>query len=62
MAFDELGDFSVVLLNAALLLTYTVYGVVYRLYLSPIASFPGPKLAAVIFWYVSWLQVQIYLG
>lgn len=37
--------------GAAALLLYLVSLAVYRLHLSPIAKFPGPKLAALTLWY-----------
>ncbi|KAI0485341.1 putative P450 monooxygenase [Xylariaceae sp. FL0804] len=36
---------------------YVVGGAVYRLFLSPIAKIPGPKLAALTFWYEFWYDV-----
>jgi hypothetical protein len=32
------------------LVLWTVYGIIYRFYLSPISAFPGPKLATLTFW------------
>lgn len=36
---------------------YLVYLAIYRLYLSPIAGFPGPRLAALTYWYEFWYDV-----
>lgn len=39
---------------------YTIYLAIDRLYLSPIAKFPGPRLAALTLWYEFYYDV--YLG
>ncbi|OJZ88942.1 hypothetical protein ASPFODRAFT_42057 [Aspergillus luchuensis CBS 106.47] len=49
--FEELSPSSVVTIALTLLLAYLIGCAVYRLYLSPIASFPGPPLAAVTWFY-----------
>lgn len=41
----------------AFVVLYFTYTTVYRLFLSPIAGFPGPKLAAWTYWYEFWYDV-----
>ena len=42
---------QLVLLLIGTLITYSLYGLVYRLYLSPLAKFSGPSLAVATLWY-----------
>lgn len=57
MALEDIISLSAVTLTATSLLLYIVIGAVYRLYLSPIAKFPGPKLAALTLWYEFYYDV-----
>ncbi|KAG6008146.1 hypothetical protein E4U21_004903 [Claviceps maximensis] len=43
----------------ALLLSYLVYLTIKRTWLSPIAGFPGPRLAAWTYWYEFWYDVVV---
>lgn len=48
-------DFSALLLETTIfvagsVLAYTVYGAIWRLFFSPLANIPGPRLAALTFW------------
>lgn len=49
MAFPELAEIAST--TALLLLVWTLYSALWRLFLSPIACVPGPKLAVLTWWY-----------
>ena len=51
-AADLLGGHWIAI-GALLILLYLSGGAIYRLYFSPLAIFPGPKLAALTLWYSS---------
>ena len=40
-----------------LLAIYNLFRIIHRLYLSPVAKFPGPRLAAATFWYEFYYDV-----
>jgi len=58
-ARDLLNGYAIGI-GAVLVLLYVVGGAIYRLYLSPLAQFPGPKLAALTLWYS--LLFRSFLG
>ena len=47
-------------LLATFSLLYCLSGAFYRLYLSPVASIPGPILAALTFWYEFYYDVVLH--
>jgi hypothetical protein len=56
----SLGDFvngRSLGVGAALVILYLAGGAIYRLYFSPLAKFPGPKLAALTLWYYFFSEI-----
>jgi hypothetical protein len=51
-ALSEILDLrSIVAITVVFAIVYPLYLAVVRLYFSPLAGFPGPKIAAASFWY-----------
>ena len=50
LSIPALTFHNTVLFVSLALLLWTIYGVIYRLYLSPIAHIPGPWFAKLTFW------------
>ena len=55
---DSLSTHKVSVLVVSFIV-YLIYEVVYRLYMSPISEFPGPRLAAASFWYEFYYDIVL---
>jgi hypothetical protein len=57
MVYQEFFGVAWPLLGASAAAVYVITGAIYRLYLSPLSKFPGPKLAALTLWYEFYYDV-----
>ncbi|MCJ1245681.1 hypothetical protein MMC30_002885 [Trapelia coarctata] len=51
---------SMIVLAAGITVCYTIYIGIRRLYFSPVSNFPGPKLAAITWWYEFYYEVVLH--
>ena len=51
------GVITLLSVSLGLWVWYLIYGIVWRLYLSPIAKFPGSKWASVTLWYEFYFDI-----
>ena len=51
------SDSSTFLTVLVAVVSYTLYGAIYRLFLSPLRKIPGPRLAALKYWYETYYEV-----
>ena len=60
MAIDTFSTLSLLATAAATLVCYLSWTIIHRLHLSPISNFPGPRLAALTFWFVKFLYFLLF--
>lgn len=56
-SISELDSQDALIAVAFLFLSYLVCNTIYQLYFSPLAKFPGPKMAAATLWYEIYYDV-----
>ena len=52
------NEHTLPLFVSGVILIWIIYGAIWRLYLSPLSKFPGPKLAALTYWYEFYYDVM----